>query len=172
MDAMLKRCSVCKKEKPDSEYDCKTKDGRQASLCKPCRRDKERRYQQQRKVDSPALPRKYHARRTMKKRQYVLGYLLKHPCSQCGHADVRALEFHHRNPDQKIASIASMQNKSYSLATLKAEVEKCIVLCSNCHKIITGKELGFWRADLFELEVFTSDGIKVEYCPPLPRYFE
>jgi len=52
-------------------------------------------------------------------------------CVGCGYDKcVRALQFHHLNPNEKEFGIGS---KSVSLEKLKKEVDKCILVCSNCH---------------------------------------
>ncbi len=55
-------------------------------------------------------------------------------CEECGYNKcIDALEFHHLNPNEKDFSIAG---KSWSLERLKREADKCILVCSNCHKEI------------------------------------
>lgn len=52
-------------------------------------------------------------------------------CSICGYdKSLRALHFHHVDPNEKDFTISS---KSYSYERLKKEVDKCILVCSNCH---------------------------------------
>lgn len=53
-------------------------------------------------------------------------------CASCGEADWRCLDFHHRDPAQKVRSISSM--RGLSLARVREEAAKCDVLCSNCHR--------------------------------------
>jgi transposase len=52
-------------------------------------------------------------------------------CMLCGYSRCdRALEFHHLNPEAKQFQITS---HTRSLARLRAEASKCVLLCSNCH---------------------------------------
>jgi len=52
-------------------------------------------------------------------------------CEICGYSKcIEALHFHHRNPEEKDFSISG---KSLSFERLKEEVNKCILVCSNCH---------------------------------------
>ena len=54
-------------------------------------------------------------------------------CCICGYAgNMRALHFHHLEPDQKRLEI-NAKGVSLSLQTLRAEAQKCVLLCSNCH---------------------------------------
>ena len=43
---------------------------------------------------------------------------------------IDALEFHHKDPNEKDFTISG---KSWSFERLKNEVDKCILVCSNCH---------------------------------------
>jgi DNA-binding CsgD family transcriptional regulator len=52
-------------------------------------------------------------------------------CERCGYSkSVEALQFHHINPNEKDFTIGG---KSYSIERLKKEVDKCIMVCANCH---------------------------------------
>jgi hypothetical protein len=52
-------------------------------------------------------------------------------CERCGYDKcMDALSFHHLDPSQKDFGIS---RKSYSIERLKKEVDKCILVCSNCH---------------------------------------
>lgn len=57
-------------------------------------------------------------------------------CYICGYNKyLGALEFHHLNPNEKDFGIS---NKGYtrSFEKVKEELDKCILVCSNCHKEI------------------------------------
>lgn len=69
-------------------------------------------------------------RRRQKVRAWLQEYKSTHPCS-CGESDPALLEFHHIDPSQKRFSIGA--GRGYSLKTVKVEVEKCVVLCADCH---------------------------------------
>jgi len=52
-------------------------------------------------------------------------------CMRCGYNKcVAALHFHHRNPNEKDFGISA---KTKSFDVMKLEVDKCDLLCSNCH---------------------------------------
>ena len=52
-------------------------------------------------------------------------------CERCGYDKYRgALEFHHRDPSQK----DPYGLRAFNLDRLFEEVDKCTLLCSNCHK--------------------------------------
>ena len=57
-------------------------------------------------------------------------------CIKCGYNRcIAALEFHHRDPAQKDFTIGNNKaNRSKTLEAIKKEVDKCDLLCSNCHR--------------------------------------
>jgi len=60
---------------------------------------------------------------------------LKGPCVQCGFDDHRAIDFHHRDPATKVASINSMVKRNVPWDEVEAEIAKCDALCANCHRL-------------------------------------
>ena len=55
-------------------------------------------------------------------------------CERCEYDEcIAALEFHHINPDEKDFGI-SASGVTRSLEILKKEVDKCVLLCCNCHR--------------------------------------
>ena len=57
-------------------------------------------------------------------------------CEICGYDKcVEALEFHHINPDEKDFGIGQ-KGYTRSFERNKAEVDKCILVCANCHREI------------------------------------
>lgn len=56
-------------------------------------------------------------------------------CMMCGFSHPAALQFHHRDPSSKVEAVANMLGGKYSLDDIKAEIDKCDLLCANCHAI-------------------------------------
>ncbi|ATW58232.1 hypothetical protein CNR37_00015 [Pseudomonas phage ventosus] len=55
-------------------------------------------------------------------------------CEVCGYSKcIAALEFHHLDPTTKERE---GEFRSWSWDKIRAEVDKCILVCSNCHKEI------------------------------------
>lgn len=55
-------------------------------------------------------------------------------CAICGYDKyIGALEFHHLNPSEKDFSIGA-KGYTRSFARVREELDKCVCLCSNCHK--------------------------------------
>ena len=56
-------------------------------------------------------------------------------CQICGYNKCdSALEFHHIDPKQKDSSITNMIQTRVELNILIKEVDKCILICANCHR--------------------------------------
>lgn len=87
--------------------------------------------------------RKQEARRFA--RDYVLEYLSSQSCAHCGEDDIRVLEFHHREKDNKYMAVAAMVSGGFSVERIRAEMAKCDVLCANCHRKITVEERGWFK---------------------------
>lgn len=59
-------------------------------------------------------------------------------CIVCGYDKyLGALDFHHVDPTKKEFNISKLD--TYSLAILNVELDKCILVCKNCHAEIHGK---------------------------------
>lgn len=53
-------------------------------------------------------------------------------CEKCGYKKtISALVFHHLNPEEKDFGIGNGNSRSWEV--VKPELDKCILLCSNCH---------------------------------------
>ena len=57
-------------------------------------------------------------------------------CSSCGCKDHRVLEFHHRDPGTKKENISKMVIDGFGREKILKEIDKCDVLCANCHRIL------------------------------------
>lgn len=74
-----------------------------------------------------------HAGQIERNREYIRRHKELHPCS-CGEGRTICLDFHHKDPSDKLFGINSAGH--IGLERLKAEIEKCIVICANCHRVL------------------------------------
>ena len=72
-------------------------------------------------------------KRNIRNRKLVLDYKIKHGCYICGESEPVCLDFHHKNPNEKRIEVA-LGIYRHSIETLQKEIDKCILLCSNCHR--------------------------------------
>ncbi len=93
-------------------------------------------------------------------------YKLKHDlieykggkCEICGYNKCEsALEFHHLNPEEKEFAISS-KGYTRSFELCKKEVDKCILVCANCHREIHENEI----EKLFLLKSSNDNKIKID----------
>lgn len=60
-------------------------------------------------------------------------YVLGEKCQICEYNKcIAALEFHHVNPEEKEITFSNNTNRSWE--TTRREIQKCILLCANCHR--------------------------------------
>ncbi len=70
-----------------------------------------------------------------KRRDALNEIKVKAGCRSCGYnAHPAALEFNHLDPKTKLGNIAE-KLASWSWEKIQKEIDKCEVLCSNCHHI-------------------------------------
>lgn len=61
-------------------------------------------------------------------------------CCICGNDDFRVLEFDHIDRSKKEFCVSNSIQRGCSLEKIKKEIDKCQVLCANCHRIKTWEE--------------------------------
>lgn len=76
----------------------------------------------------------FKARRKARGKAFVREYLLSHPCIDCGEPDPDVLDFDHRDPITKRATISQLIFGQFGISALTAEIAKCDVRCANCHR--------------------------------------
>lgn len=65
-------------------------------------------------------------------------YLQTRRCVDCSVSDIRVLEFDHLPGFEKVKDVARMVTGStYSWERILEEINKCEVVCANCHRIRT-----------------------------------
>lgn len=78
--------------------------------------------------------------KSKKKRQLELRELVNEikkrlKCINCGNTDYRVMDFHHENKNDKTTEVATMVRRGTAKNKILKEIEKCIPLCANCHRI-------------------------------------
>jgi L-lysine 2,3-aminomutase len=54
-------------------------------------------------------------------------------CETCGERRPPCLDFHH--PDEKDLGVAEMVAHGYANESIREEIDRCEVLCANCHRV-------------------------------------
>lgn len=126
MDTKL--CNKCGKVKPISEFGKnKTKKDGLQSQCKECVKIYKKQHYENNKQYYIDKAKTYKE----KCREELNSYKSKLICANCGESRWWLLDFHHIDPSEKEGEISKLFN---SPNKLKRELDKCIVLCSNCHR--------------------------------------
>ena len=79
------------------------------------------------------------AKRMNSKKKAWLRGLKAEGCCECGMRDARCLVWHHRVPEEKSFSLGGFRA---SKADTLAEIDKCDLLCANCHMLRHAEERG------------------------------
>ncbi|HJW74765.1 MAG TPA: hypothetical protein VJ787_03730 [Thermoleophilia bacterium] len=70
----------------------------------------------------------------IERRRWVDEMKIERGCADCGYRDHPAtLDFHHTDASGKRAKVSRLAHGTFEEAM--AEIDKCIVLCANCHKL-------------------------------------
>lgn len=127
--APMKRCTRCGVESNDFARNRTKSDGLQ-NVCRVCTKT----YNRQRYIEDPQ--RQLAANRVTKERnrQRFIDYKQTLSCTDCGNVDWRVLEFDHLS--DKIGNVSELAIH-WSWERLMTEIEKCEVVCANCHRIRT-----------------------------------
>jgi hypothetical protein len=133
----MKICSSCKESKPLTEYNKKAnrKDGLQTE-CKKCQSTQRKKYYNENK--EVQIRQINEARRVRRKEsQNKMRKLLDNSrCLDCDASDIRVLEFDHVRGVKK-KDVSYLLSNGASWETLMEEINKCDIVCSNCHRIRT-----------------------------------
>lgn len=128
----MKTCSCCHKQKDKQDYsnNATRKDGLQ-DFCKECAKVKQALYYRDNS--------EYYKRKSREKKKNISEIIKKikseTPCFDCGQKyPYYVMDFDHIS-DKKI-EISKISNKG-SLSLFKTELDKCQIVCSNCHRIRT-----------------------------------
>jgi hypothetical protein len=95
--------------------------------------EKHREYQAKSRAENPGHTREINKKARDKRINLLLQWKREKGCKRCGITNPRVLDFHHRNPKDKLFTVSNM--RGYALDRLRKEVDKCDVLCANCHRM-------------------------------------
>lgn len=115
--------------------------GQRATICRPCKRIYDREFHANRSPEAKARKIELQAVRLKANREKVWNYLLEHPCEHCGETDPVVLEFDHIDRETKVKAVSEMMTLKWS--KIQEEIDKCRVLCANCHRRHTATQLGW-----------------------------
>jgi hypothetical protein len=85
------------------------------------------------------------SRRLIKRRREMKDKAVEYLCGKCVDCGLQSeytevYDFHHKNPEEKTMSIALLLDTTKRWERIREELDKCELLCSNCHRIRHAKE--------------------------------
>jgi len=139
----MRTCSVCGEPKEDDQFNWKVRArGWRLSTCKECQKEVRRKHYHNN--PEPYKRRSIEAKRENYRRFYE--WLSQQSCVDCGESDPVVLELDHVRGDKR-DHVGKMLSDNRSWKTLLAEMEKCDVVCANCHRRRTARTFG-WKKQL------------------------
>lgn len=73
------------------------------------------------------------AKRKQEIREWYRDYKKTCFCKTCGEMHPACLTFHHRDASEKLVEVSTMIQNGYNRGRILAEIDKCDVICANCH---------------------------------------
>lgn len=132
---IVKTCYKCKRELPVSAFarNASRADGLQ-SQCRECKNVYSA---QHHRLNADRIREGRRARRE-RLREKVRIYKSARPCMDCGKSYPHyVMDFDHRDPSAKISEIANMLKDCRPWVIILEEIEKCDLVCANCHRVRT-----------------------------------
>lgn len=125
------KCAYCKTDKPISDYAKSQQNDK--GRCRSCQ---------------SKLSKDHHKRNKEKYREASLRYRAKYqkiitekkevPCHDCGqNYPSYVMDFDHRNGEEKEFNVSHARAGGKTIEQLLEEINKCDVVCANCHRIRT-----------------------------------
>lgn len=146
----MKKCAKCGEAKvfEDFHKHKKSSDGRQP-YCKVCMKARNAAYYR-------ATPERNEQRGMSRLRMreaartFVIDYLRKNPCVDCGESDPVVLEFDHVRGVKDI-EVSVMVSRGFGIERISEEITKCDVRCANCHRRITAIRGNWFSVQMTDL---------------------
>lgn len=128
---MNKVCTKCKVEKPIDSFSWKSiATQKRASECKDCHVVMRKTYYENNK---PKEKKRIKARKEEIKTFFrELKKTLS--CEICSESTPICLDFHHNDSSEKDFNVSQASFNGLSRDTIRKEIDKCTVLCANCHR--------------------------------------
>jgi hypothetical protein len=136
----MKTCTKCKKELPPIAFAInKTKPSGLSPHCKECHKRYSKQHYQENKTYYLCKAIKNNKKILLENKGKINELKSRKGCKYCEETDWACMDFHHPN-DNKAFTISKRRTNSWE--TLYKEIEKCEVVCSNCHrKLHAGRRL-------------------------------
>ncbi len=142
----MKKCTRCEENLSIDNFPIMNKKtGKISSMCLECKREYDREYWENNKETKSEIKNENAKNNRKSKRKYIVDLLKKSKCVDCNNSDWRVLEFDHKDRETKSFNIAD--SVQYSIEKIQKEIDKCDIVCANCHNIRTIEQRGYYKFD-------------------------
>lgn len=134
---MNKICTICNIEKDIESFYINRNENRYHSACKLCESIKLKKWKENNpdKYTNQKEKRDKKLKEKVDKLKNIIYEHKKKGCSYCGYTRfIQCLQFHHIDPSIKEMGVGDMLANNKSEQKILDEINKCIVLCANCHQ--------------------------------------
>jgi CHAD domain-containing protein len=142
----MRTCGRCGEEKPLEAFASgRKKRGKYDNMCRSCRSAYGKAHyaaNRQRYIDQARM---HKQRLALERTRYLIEFFASNPCVDCGEGDPIVLEFDHLR-DKSFAIGPELSRRNWQ--SILDEMEKCEVVCANCHRRRTARRRGALRAVL------------------------
>lgn len=137
-----KKCYTCNQVKSVDDFNKNKgrKDGLN-SICRTCSNGRSKKYYRDNKGLHIETVRLRRLRVREKSKIFLREFLSDKSCLDCGNDDIRVLEFDHVKGIKKM-DVGEMVSAGYSKKLIRKEIDKCEIVCCNCHRIRTYERIG------------------------------
>jgi hypothetical protein len=144
-----KKCYRCGELKTAEHFAWRNKEKRTYdSFCRPCRSSYKKEHYAANRQQYIDRAQKRKSEVLLERTMYLIEYFRTHPCVDCGESDPVVLEFDHLR--DKLFSVG-MDLARRNWQRILDEIEKCEVVCANCHRRRTALRRGALRARLTQV---------------------
>lgn len=141
----MRTCSQCDEEKVLEDFYFNKSKNQYDYWCKDCQREYRRGHYRKNKQYYVDKASKYSTENYFDVNTAKIRELFESSgCTDCDITDWRVLEFDHVPGQDKLGNISTMA-RNYPWVKVQAEIDKCEIVCKNCHALRTYERSGSWR---------------------------
>ena len=131
---VTKFCKRCATHKAIADFNKRyDRPGQYQHLCRACNSDYGKEWHRKNKDRRVVAA----VKRRKELREWVADQKRGKPCTRCGYLGIpAALHWHHKDPSEKSFTISTGIDR-HGKETIRAELQKCELLCANCHAEVT-----------------------------------
>lgn len=107
---------------------------KKGAKCRPCKQQYDREYHLSRSSESKATKIALNKKRQEKLKAAIHTIKKQNGCTFCAEDEPICLDFHHLDPTEKDINVSDALKRGWTVERMQKEIDKCITVCSNCHR--------------------------------------